>query len=93
MHLILADTQYGLEGTITDPEYDDFTSDSGTALKVTYNVTVNNAGTESSMTQTTYLEVIDNYVVTVVATDSGNELTPDVVTVAEYILKSIQAAK
>lgn len=86
-------SQYGLEGTITDPEYDDFTSDSGTALKVTYNVTVNNAGTESSMTQTTYLEVIDNYVVTVVATDSGNELTPDVVTVAEYILKSIQAAK
>jgi hypothetical protein len=82
-----------MDTEISDLDYDDYKSDQGLALKISYSVNIQNGGIAAEMKQTIYALYIDNYSIIVTATDIGSELSPSVVEAAEYILDTVKAAK
>jgi hypothetical protein len=78
--------QSGIQTEIKDFITSDFETTLGTAFKTEYNFTYNDV----TMTQSIYDLMIDNYLIEVTITNIGDDLTPDVTTIGEYLLETIQ---
>lgn len=88
--LIIAQlAQVGMAATIEDYKTSDYETTLGKAFKIEYKA-VHEGGT---MTQVIYYLYIDNYLIQVTVTNIGDEVDPDVNTVGEYLLNSIQVKK
>jgi hypothetical protein len=75
--------------TVSDFKTSDYEAKLGTAFKTDYKAVFSGI----TMTQTIYDLIIDNYLIEVNVTNIGDNITPDVSTVGEYLLNSIQVAK
>jgi len=81
--------QSGLLVTLSDFKTSDYEAKLGTAFKIEYKA----ANDSGSMTQVIYDLYIDNYLIQVTITDIGDNMTPNVSAVGEYLLNSIQVTK
>jgi hypothetical protein len=81
--------QAGLEATVSDFATSDYDSKLGKVFKTYYKSIANGV----TMTQTIYDLSIDNYTIEVSVTNIGDNVTPDVTTVGEYLLNTISVAK
>lgn len=88
----LITSQYAAQGIqviVTDLKTSDFETTLGTAFKTEFKVDM--AGTVIS--QTIYDISIDNYFIKVTVGDKGDGTKPDVYTVAEYLLNTLEIVK
>lgn len=71
----------------------DYETKNGTAFKTEYKADYKTADKEGSIHQVIYELYIDNYLVEATITDIGDNVTPDIYQVTEYLLDSIQLAE
>jgi len=81
--------QSGIKATLSDYKTSDYESTLGTAFKVEYKAVSDNG----SFAQVIYGLSIDNYIVQVTITDIADNVTPDVTSVGEYLLNTLQVTK
>lgn len=81
--------QQGITATITDFVISDCDTKLGKAFKIDYTVDIGTA----VFTQTIYEIYIDNYSFEITVTDIGDELSPDVNAVADYLIETLEITK
>lgn len=81
--------QAGMEANISDFTTSDYDSKLGKVFKTDYKSVANGV----TMAQTIYDLSIDNYTIEITVTNIGDNITPDVTTVAEYLLNTILVMK
>ncbi len=84
----------GIENiTLSEFTTSDYETKNGTAFKTKYIADYKVAEQEGSFIQVLYDIYIDNYLVVVTITDAGDNLTPDIYEVTEYLLDALQLVK
>lgn len=83
----------GLDTVISDYTISDLEVKLGTAFVVEYKLTYMVGSSEGVLYQKMYNLNLDNYMIVVTTTDVGDDVSPDLYEVAEYLLNSIQAVK
>ncbi len=78
---------------VSDFTTSDYETKNGTAFKTAYSTTYKVDDQEGSLTQIIYDIYINNFLVEVTITDAGDNLTPDIYEISEYILDSLQLVK
>ncbi len=81
--------QSGIETELVGFTQSDYETTLGTAFKIEYSFTYN----DITIKQAIYELNIDNYLLEVNITDIGDGLTPDINTVGEYLLNTLQVTK
>ena len=88
--LIIAQlAQQGIEATLSDYKVSDYETNSGTAYRIDYTADVG----EGTINQTIYYLYLENYLLQLSTTDVKDDVTPDVSTVAEYMLNCFEIAE
>jgi len=80
----------GINAKITDYKMSNYDTKYGEAYKAEYNAIYEASTGDTTMAQVIYILNIDNYVIVVTATDIGDNVSPNIDTVGEYLFSSIQ---